>query len=57
MKKMRQDNDMTDRIGSLYAENETHLLWPIWQGMVYDKDEIGQWRDWSERCGLHQNRN
>ena len=46
MKKMRQDNDMTDHIGSLYAENETHLLWLIRQGMVYDKDEIGQWRDW-----------
>lgn len=30
MTKMRQYNDMTDHIGSLYVKNEIELLWSIW---------------------------
>ena len=29
MMKTRQDNDMTDRIGVIYAKNDNELLWPI----------------------------
>ena len=38
MTKTRHDNDVTDRTSPLYNKNETELLWPIWQGTVYDKD-------------------
>ena len=27
--KTRQDNDVTDRTGVVYAENDSELLWPI----------------------------
>ena len=30
MTKMRQDNDVIDRIGSLYSENKIELSWTIW---------------------------
>ena len=30
MMKVRQDNDMTNRIGPFYAENEIKLSWLIW---------------------------
>ena len=44
--KTRQNNDVTNCTSPLYAENETELLWSIWEGMVYDKDQIGQRREW-----------
>ena len=46
MKKTRQYNDLIDCIGLLYIKNETELLWSIRWGTVYDRDQIGQWRDW-----------
>ena len=36
MTKMRQDNDVIDRIGPVHVENETKLSGPIRQGAVYD---------------------
>ena len=36
---------MTNRISVLYIENEIELSWPIEPGVVYDKNEIGQWHD------------
>ena len=36
--KTRQDNDMTDCIGTIYVENETELSWPIKLGVVYDEN-------------------
>lgn len=41
MTKTRQGNDVTNHTGSLYIENEIELLWLIWQGTVYDEDQIG----------------
>lgn len=32
------NNDMTDRIGVVYAKNDTKLSWPIELGAVYDKN-------------------
>ena len=37
MKKTRQDNDVTKRLGVVYTENNTNLLWPI--GPSTDCDE------------------
>ena len=34
MMKTRQDNDMIDHIGALYAENNTELPWLIGLGFV-----------------------
>ena len=31
-----QDNNMTYRIGVVYAKNETKLLWSIGLGAIYD---------------------
>lgn len=36
--KIRQDNDMTDRIGAFYIKNDTKLLWLIELGAVYGKN-------------------
>ena len=41
MTKMRQDNDVTDHTCPLNGENEIELSWSIWQGMIYDEDQIG----------------
>ena len=49
MKKTRQDNDVTDHIGAFYVENNIEILWPIGLGVVCDKNQIGQWYDWSNR--------
>lgn len=40
MIKMKQDYDMTNRTGAIYAKNEIKLLCPIQQGMVYVKTEL-----------------
>ena len=32
--KTRQDNNMTDWIGTIYVENDSDLSWPIWLGAV-----------------------
>ena len=46
MTKMRQNNDVNNSTGPLYAENENELSWLIRQGTVYDKDQTEKWRDW-----------
>lgn len=45
MIKIRRDNDVTDRIGMLYANNETELLWLIRLGMAYEKNQTWKWHD------------
>ena len=39
MTKTRQNYDVNNRIGPLYAENENELSWLIRQGTVYDEDQ------------------
>ena len=39
-------------MSAFYAKNETELPWPIELGPVYDKSQIGQWRDVINRIGL-----
>ena len=36
MTKTRQDNDVIDRIGVVYAENDIELSWPIESGANCD---------------------
>ena len=50
----KEDKDMTDRIGVVYAENDTKLLWLIRSSANCDKNEIGQLYDWLYICGLHK---
>ena len=38
MKKTRHDNDVTDRIGVVYVESDTELLWLIRPGADYDEN-------------------
>ena len=40
--KTRQDNDMTDRTGTIHAKNENELSGSIILGVIYDKNQIGQ---------------
>ena len=40
--KTRDDNDMIDRIGTIYAENDTKLLWPIRLGVDFYENQIRQ---------------
>ena len=42
MTKTKQDNDVTNHINVIYAENETKLLWSIGPGAVDDENRIGQ---------------
>ena len=47
MTKTRQENDVIDCIGQIYAKTKIKLLGPIWLGVVYDKtkqdnDNIGR---------------
>ena len=50
--KVRQDNDMSYRIGAVYIENETKLSMLIWQDAVSEEKETVQQHDWSYMCGL-----
>ena len=45
MIKTNQDNDVTNRIGLVYAETEIELSEPIEQGVVCYEDQTGQRRD------------
>ena len=40
MMKIKQDNNVIDHIGLVYAKIETELMGPIWPGVVYDKNQI-----------------
>lgn len=50
--KSKQDNDLTDRIGMVYTENETEMSLSIELGAVGDENQTGQWPAWSYRCDL-----
>ena len=39
MMKTKQDNDVTDHIGVVYAENETKLSWLIGSGVICEEDQ------------------
>ena len=41
----RQDNDMTDHIGVIYAKNDTKLSWPIGPSVDSDDNQKGQQHD------------
>ena len=43
---------MINRIGAIYAENETNLSWSIGLGAIYDENDIRQQHDWLYKCGL-----
>ena len=45
VRKVIQDNDMTDRTSAVYIENEIELSWLIGLGAVYDENQIGQQHD------------
>ena len=47
MMKTKQDNNVTNRIDAVYAQNETQLLYLIILGAVCDENETGQRRDQS----------
>ena len=57
MMKTKEDNDVIDRIGAIYAENETELSWPIRLSVVYDKNQTRQQHDLLNRCNLRQKGN
>ena len=50
--KMTQDNNITDRTGAVYAENEIELSQPIGLGAVYDENWTTKRRERSYRCDL-----
>ena len=56
MEKTRLENDVTGRISLVYAKIkiESWLLEPIWLSVVYDENQIGQWRDRSYMCNLQR---
>ena len=39
--KTKQDNDMTDRAGAIYDENEIELSWLIGSGVICDENKTG----------------
>ena len=43
MMKTRQDNDVIDRLDTIYVKNETELPCLIGLGIICDKNQIGQW--------------
>lgn len=52
--KIKQDNEMTDRIDATYVKNEIELSWPIGSGVVYDETQAKQWHDQSYKYDLHR---
>ena len=51
--KNRYDNDVTNPIDVVYAENDTELSWLIGLGVDCDEYQIGQLHDWLYGCGLY----
>ena len=45
MMKTRQENDMTERTGAVYKENDIELSSLIGLGVVCDENQTGQHRD------------
>lgn len=54
MTKTRQDNDVIDWNGAIYAEIETKLSWPIELGVVCYDNKTRQQHDRSYKCAQHQ---
>ena len=52
MTKTRQENDMTDRIGLVYAKFEIELSGPIWTGVVSEENKTEEQCDWLYKCDL-----
>ena len=52
--KVRQESDVINRIYLVYAETKIELSRPILLGTLCDENQIGQWCDWWNRCGLRQ---
>ena len=50
--KTKQDNDLIDHTGMIYAKNYIELLGPIWSGAICDKKKIGQQCDLFYKYGL-----
>ena len=54
MMKIRENNDMTDCIGVVYAKTQTQLSGPIKPGAVCYENKTEQWHDRLYSCNLHQ---
>ena len=39
--KTRQDNNITDCIGSIYIKNEIELSWPVGPSAAHDENKMG----------------
>ena len=52
MTKTRQENDMIDRIGLVYAKFEIELSEPIWTGVVREENKTEEQCDRLYRCDL-----
>ena len=50
--KTKHDNNMTDHIGLVYVENKIELLWLIWQGVIWERNQLEQWCDWTYRWSM-----
>ena len=55
--KTKQDNDLIDCIGVIYAETKIELSGPIKLSVVCYQNQTRQWHDRSYRYGLHQKQN
>lgn len=47
MTKTIEDNDVTDRIGVIYAKNNTKVSWTMESGALCCENKIEQWCDQS----------
>ena len=54
MMKTKQDNDVTNLIGVIYFRSDIELSCLIKPSVNRDENQIGQRRDWSYKCGIHQ---
>ena len=48
---------MTDRTDTIYTKIEIEVSWSIELGLISDRNQIGQWRDWSYRSIQPRNQN
>ena len=57
MMKSKQDNNVTNLIGTVYVKNETGLSWLIRLSEVSDENQIGQLHDQLYKSSICQKRN
>lgn len=57
MTKTKEDNNLIDYTGVVYAENDIELSWPIELGVDYDENHIEQLCEWLYRCSLCRKQN